>query len=365
MRLPWDFAQSAQNTFARILAAWYFARSAVLARHKLRASVVRLKYSGPLSGENAMGGCNRHINSAVICIALVFAGVLNSASACRASDVGVIVPAYFYPGTGGPGGVGDGWADITAAASQVPVTAVFNPDSGPLPGPADPNYVNAMTNLENASGKVVAYVFTDDGSTPLATVESQISTYITQYGSLINGLYLDGMSVTPSTLSYYQSIDSYIKGLNSSYTVVGNPGQPFLNGVTPTDYLSTGDIVDIFEGPNTAPSGDPGFNNYPYGLNWFESYPSNRFDNTIYDVPTASDMEADLSQAAQLNAGYVYITDLNTPNPYAQLPSYWDQEVAAIVSLPEPGVMVVLPVVACGLIGARRAGRTQRPLEYP
>jgi Spherulation-specific family 4 len=152
---------------------------------------------------------------------VAMAGVPDSA---RAGGVGILVPAYFYPGTGGPGGVGNGWAAMAAAASEVPITAIFNPDSGPLPGPADPNYVTAMTNLENAGGKVVAYVYTDNGNTSISTVEGQISTYISQYGSLINGFLLDGMLVTPSTLSYYQSLDSYIKGRDSSYTVIGNPG---------------------------------------------------------------------------------------------------------------------------------------------
>ncbi|MGD0770841.1 MAG: spherulation-specific family 4 protein [Tepidisphaeraceae bacterium] len=262
--------------------------------------------------------------------------ILQLPGSCRADGLGTIVPAYFYPGTGGPGGVGDGWAAMDAAAGQIQVTAIFNPDSGPLPGPPDPNYVTAMTNLETASGKAVGYVYTDNGSAPIASVEGQVSTYISQYGSLIDGFFLDGMSVTPSTLSYYQSLDSYIKGLDSSYTVIGNPGQPYLNGVSPSEYLSTADLFDIFEGPNTAPAGDPGFNNYPYGQNWFQSYPSDRFSNTIYDAPTTSAMLADLSETAQLNAGYVYVTDQTASNPYAQLPSYWDQEVSAIASLPEP-----------------------------
>jgi len=49
-----------------------------------------------------------------------------------------------------------------------------------------------MTNLENAGGKAVAYVYTNNGSTPVATVESQMTTYISQYGSLIDGFFLDG-----------------------------------------------------------------------------------------------------------------------------------------------------------------------------
>ncbi len=62
------------------------------------------------------------------------------------------------------------------------------------------------------------------------------------------------MFITPSTLSYYQSLNAYIKGLTPSYTIIGNPGQPFLNGVAPQEYLSTADVFNIFEGPNTAPS---------------------------------------------------------------------------------------------------------------
>ncbi len=265
----------------------------------------------------------------------------------------LIVPAYFYPGAGGPGGVGNGWAALTTAAAEVPLTAIFNPNSGPLPGPADPNYVSAMTNLENAGGSVVAYVYTDDGNASLASVEAQINTYISQYGSLINGFYIDGMLITPSTLSYYQSLDSYIQGLSSSYEVIGNPGQPFLNGVTPSQYLSTANIFDIFEGPNTAPSpGAPGFNAYPYGLNWFESDPSNVFVNTIYDTPESS-LLADLEQAAALNAGEVYVTDQGAANPYGELPSYWNQEVADIEALnavPEPSATSL--ILLLGLVTA-------------
>jgi hypothetical protein len=295
----------------------------------------------------------------LLIFAAAFFAMAGAQDSARAGSVGILVPSYFYPGTGGPGGVGDGWAAMAAAAREVSITAIFNPDSGPGPG-EDPNYASAMANLEAAGGKVVAYVYTDNGNAPLATVEGQISTYISQYGHLINGFFLDGMFVIPSTLSYYQSLDSYIKGLNSSYTVIGNPGQPFLNGVTPQQYLSTADIFNIFEGPNTAPPGDPGFNNYPYGLNWFQSYPSSRFANVIFDVPTASDMLADLSRAVQLNAGYVYITDQTLPNPYSQLPSYWDQEVAAAAAVPEPSSLTIV-LAAVGLLGM--AGFARRRLR--
>jgi tRNA A37 threonylcarbamoyladenosine synthetase subunit TsaC/SUA5/YrdC len=113
--------------------------------------------------------------------------------------------------------------------------------------------------------------------------------------------------------------------------------------------LSTADIFNIFEGPNTGASG---FNNYPFGQTWYQSYPSNRFSNIVYDVPSSS-LASDITRAAQLNAGSAYITDQTTPNPYAQLPSYWDQEVSAIVDLPEPGALASLLVLVGGLIRLR------------
>jgi hypothetical protein len=127
-----------------------------------------------------------------------------------------------------------------------------------------------------------------------------------------------------------------------------------LNGVLPADYLSTGDVFDIFEGPSSAPAGYTGFNNYPYGQTWYESYPAGRFDNTIYGAAGESMMEADVATAAELNAGDVYVTDQGGNNPYAQLPSYWDQEVVAIASLPEPATFGMIGVAAMGLLGRRR-----------
>ncbi len=289
----------------------------------------------------------RHSNttshSLLLTVLLAGAALLQAPASCFAGNVGLIVPSYFYPGSGGPGGTGDGWAAMTAAASQVQITAILNPDSGPLAGPADPNYVNAMTSLENAGGKVIAYVDTANGTAPLATVEGELSTYIGQYGNLIGGFFFDDMNVLPSTLSYYQALDTYTKGLSSSYLVVGNPGQPFLNGVSPADYLSTADVIDIFEGPNTGAPGDAGFNNYPYGLNWFQSYPSSHFENIVFDVATSTSMLADLNQAIQLNAGSIYITDQSGANPYSELPSYWTQEVSALASpTPEPATDTLL-----------------------
>jgi Spherulation-specific family 4 len=314
----------------------------------------RAQASGRFLVEEAMIEVHRVCRLVLLSFLLPIALMLYMPASLRA-DTGIIVPSYFYPGTGGPGGAGDGWAAMDTAAAKVPLIALLNPNSGPITGPADPNYVAAMTHLESAGGKVAAYVFTNFGAASLASVESQINTYISQYGSLIDGFFLDGTEVLPSTLSYYQSLDHYIHGLSASYLVLSNPGQPFLNGVSPADYLSTADITNIFEGPDTAPPGDPQFTDYPYGQTWYQSFASGRFSNIIFDVPESS-LLTDVDRAVALKAGYVFVTDQNLPNPYGQLPSYWDQEVSDVASapapVPEPATLLllltVLPVIRLG-----------------
>jgi hypothetical protein len=201
-----------------------------------------------------------------------------------------------------------------------------------------------------------------------------VAAVYSQYGGLINGFFIDEMSVLPTTLSYYQSLNAYIKGLQPSYLTVGNPGEPFLNGVSVSDYLSVADVLDIFEGPNTGAPGTSGYNNYPYGLNWFLTQPSQDFANIVYNTPDTASMLADINTAIALNSGDLFITDQGAggANPYAALPSYWNEEVAAIDALPEPGTASLLGLGFAAMdafarrreLSAIRAG-SNTPTEYP
>ncbi len=262
-----------------------------------------------------------------------------------AGVLGLLVPAYFYPGTGGPGGVGDGWSSLSSASASVPLIAIFNPNSGPAPGPPDPNYVQAMTQVEKAGGQIVAYAYTGGGTVPLSEVEQELSTYVVQYGSLIQGFFFDVMTLSTATVGYYDQLETYARGLCPSCLVMGNPGQPSLGDLSPAQYLSVADTFNIFEGPDSGPGG---FSSYPGTSTWFLGYTSDRFSNIIYSAPVSS-LVADLTKAVQFNAGDVYVTDDSGANPFGYLPSYWDQEVAAVSqinALPEPSSIAILPLGA-------------------
>jgi hypothetical protein len=282
-----------------------------------------------------------------VCLSLTLAlvGILGSPAPARA-ELGALVPAYFYPA----GSVNLGyWSQLDQAAQRINVDVIVNPANGP--GTAtDSNYLAQIQALNTTPhGEAFGYIATGFGARPLGDVETDIQRWISLYvnkGGHLAGFFIDQMSILPGTLSFYQDIYNYTKSL-SSYTVIGNPGIPFQNGVSATDLLSTADVLNIFEGPNTDP--DPTaaqFAHYPYGLNWFQGFPSSRFSNIVFGVPDEATMRADLNKAVSLNAGLVYFTDGTNAhgNPYDHLPSYWDQEVAAIqaINLPEPGPLTKL-----------------------
>jgi hypothetical protein len=272
--------------------------------------------------------------------------LLLAARPAAAGSLQALVPAYFYPINGDPN---NGWNRMDAAAGQIKLTAILNPDSGPGPT-QNSDYVTAVNNLEAAGGRILGYVYTQYGARSKAAVEADINTYFSFYHN-INGIFFDQQSTNPAEVGYYHDLYNYVKGLNKAYEVIANPG-------TNTDpaYLSkatrTADALVTFE--------DTAANYATYTpAPWTSGYSADHFGNIVHTEPTAAGMLTDLQLAMQRNAGLVYVTDRTLPNPYDQLPSYWDQEVAAIKSsaVPEPAGVLLLAAGALSLLGWRNRRR--------
>jgi hypothetical protein len=308
----------------------------------------------------------------LLAAAVTFLVAAYAGKSAKAEITTALVPMYTYPGIDPAS-----WTDLDQSANKIHIDAIINPNNGPGTF-TDTNYVAAIANLDATKyGKAYGYIKTGFGGQSLSAMEADVRGYLNLYGGKnFAGFFLDQMSILPSTLSTYQQLYTYIKTLPGfSFSVIGNPGSPFLNGVSPTDFMSTADQLVIFEGPNTAPGPfDPGFDNYPYGLpQWFRDFPSSRIANIIHDVPADSGdpthsaaMLSDLSKAQGLNAGSIFVTDGTGGNPYDHLPSYWDQEVALIaLNTPEPSSLLV--ATACGIvataIAALRSRRRDRNLR--
>jgi hypothetical protein len=59
---------------------------------------------------------------------------------------------------------------------------------------------------------------------------------------------------------------------------------------------------------------------------------SDRFAHFVTEVPDEA-LETTLRRARALGAGWIYVTDDAPPNPWDQLPSYFEREVQIVATL--------------------------------
>jgi hypothetical protein len=253
----------------------------------------------------------QQISPAILLALLAAALVSPSAPALE-----IVVPAYFYPSAGSP------WGPMTAAADEVPITAIMNPGNGPGSF-KDNNYVNAVNAFRDAGGRVLGYVHTSYGARSLAQVLADVDKYDAWYG--IDGIFVDEMANTgpAQKLEYYKDIYEHAKAIDPQWEVMGNPGTHTIQ-----QYVTwpTADRFMVFEGHGV---------NYPAYVpsDWNVQYDSSKFVHLVHTEPSAQNMENYLQLAVQRNAGGIYVTDDVMNNPWDTLPSYWQAEVAAVAAM--------------------------------
>jgi len=231
----------------------------------------------------------------------------------HAFALGIMVPAYFYPGTL--------WTSMSNAATRVPLIAIMNPNNGP-DTTQNPDYVAAVNSVRSAGGKVIGYVYTSYGARATNVVQTDIDRYFTFYS--VDGIFLDEMTDDADTnhLNYYAALYQYIQGKGTNLTVVGNPGINTLE-----EYLTrpTADVLVTFE-VNT------GYGSYvPDG--WVTNHLASHFCHLPYNVTNATTMTNYVNLAVSRNASWIYVTNDKGANPWDTLPTYWTNEVEFIRSL--------------------------------
>ncbi len=266
-------------------------------------------------------------------ILLVILSPLNSHAA------EILLPLYSYPSHWSAATYL--WDDVAAGASQVPITAIINPDSGPGNGPPNADYQVGLNTLRNAGVTMLGYVATGYGNRNSAAVKADIDIYDTQFN--IDGIFLDEASSgypNAGAAGYYEDLYTYIHGKANLDSVVINPGTQtnetfFTRPAT--------DISVIFE----SNTGWPSYTADPY----LSSYGENNFSALMYQVPDATTMRSYIDLAVSRNVGYLYVTDDGSDgNPWDSLPSYWQEELNYLETLNTVPVPAALPLFASGLL---------------
>lgn len=251
----------------------------------------------------------------------------------NAHAVNILLPAYFYPSSDPNQSF---WDEMTAAAGQVGITAIMNPDNGPGSS-VNSDYTTAVDVFRAAGGKVVGYAHTSYGARSQADVLSEVASYASFYN--IDGIFLDEMSNTSVDFAYYQSLYSSIKSTNPGYRIFGNPGTNTLES-----YLTAADVLVTFENQTGYDTFTPD--------TWTNNYTADHFAHLLYNVNDKAAMLAYVALAADRNVGYLYITNDILTNPWDTLPQYWNAEVSAVSAIPEPS-SGLLVLAGLGSIGFR------------
>ena len=104
--------------------------------------------------------------------------------------------------------------------------------------------------------------------------------------------------------------------------LIFNPGQP----VVPEEYMPLADTFMTFEGSAES------YESF-VPANYTSNYAPSKFFHVVYRVSNAT-INATLSQFNSQHAEYLYMTDLDEPNPYGSLPanSTWAQLLAYMAS---------------------------------
>ena len=243
-------------------------------------------------------------------LATVLAAFVLGAS-FSAHAAGVVVPAYVDPDVSPKF-----WVAMNEAARNVKLTAIMNPNSGPgkrinLP------YQKAINDLHAAGGLVIGYVSTSYGKRRLSEVAADINLYLAMYK--VDGIFLDEMTADANSrhIQYYQSLYAYIKGLNPTLCVMGNPGTSTVEA-----YLQhpLADQLVTFEGSASVHA-------LYVPQSWQARYPAERFVHIVYGAPAAV-LTTIAARTSLAGAGNLYVTDARLPNPYDKLPTYWAKETA-------------------------------------
>jgi hypothetical protein len=245
-----------------------------------------------------------------------------------ATKMGLVVPAYFGWGDGRQGL----WAQLSWAASKVPLTVIVDVGGGQ----AYDDYLGSLIQaVHDHGGTPVGYVDTGWAGRSLTDVKGDISRWNTLYGNDgLNGIFLDDLSHDSSTshYNYYRNAYTYIKGINSGWTVVGNEWSGYN---APQGYLYrtnigwTTDVLNIWEGgtgsdylrDDGVPSPDP---RQPA---WAYNYDKGHFSAIMYNTP-ANQVQACLSKAVSRNTAWVGITDTDSTH----MPTYWTKLVNSIAA---------------------------------
>jgi Spherulation-specific family 4 len=257
----------------------------------------------------------------------------------------LLVPSYFAPcedPSDPPHGPGScAWDEVVGATASHAFSAIGHVILNPLNGPGaacDAGYLNVSRRVRGADANmgILGYVYTGYAKRALTDVLADVDLYARCYAPpLITGIFVDEASSDCADLAYYEELAAHIRAAvgpgapASDSAVVLNPGAP-----SSECYLAkAADVLVTFEGPVAQYAAF-------VPAAWHLNNSAARFAHIVYNATHREDEDDDLLLAMRLskahNAGRIFVTSANLPNPYGGLPEpyiMWDKELRWAVGI--------------------------------
>jgi hypothetical protein len=228
----------------------------------------------------------------------------------------LLVPAYIFP-------TGDGkrqWQRLIAATAKVNLIVIVNPASGPG-ADRSLDYASIIKDAAEHGVVLVGYVSTRYAERPQAEVKQDIDAWVRFYPQ-IAGFFLDQQPAAGQHQAYFAEVADHARRKLPNARIITNPGVP-CDEIFLARRIS--DLACVFANAD-------GFDAFelPIAL---KTYSSSQCAALVYQVADAAAMRAAVKEAIIKGIGYLYVTDGKLPNPWAQLPPYWDEEVDAVMEV--------------------------------
>ncbi len=225
-------------------------------------------------------------------------------------DLRLAIPAYAYPGSAA-------WNGFVAGAAATGGFIVANPASGPG-SVIDEAYVTGVAEAQALGVPVLGYVPTAYGLREADEVDGDVNQYAFWYG--VDGIFFDEVAQDcPTFAPWYAERAAAADALDADGDafIAYNPGV-----LTCADYLDAADVLVVAEE-------QLGYLSDFEAAAWMADYDPGRFWLLAHDT-SAPVLGETLQWVRDNGIGWVYLTNDRLPNPWDALPSYWDEEVAAV-----------------------------------
>jgi Spherulation-specific family 4 len=264
------------------------------------------------------------------------------------------VPSYANPSTSQ-----GTWEQLTNSTSGRVGFAVANVYNGPTDHEVSA-WTSAIRQAHERGIKVVGYVdtgylgeptvghpdglVTRAGLTGLAAwtaqAQADVASWYQHYGSDLAGVFFDqvpdrcGSSASPTLYANsYSTLSNEVKQAHPGALTVLNPGT-----AVPRCFEESADVLVTFEGSYAAYVGATSSQDGYRPLSWLPLDPQ-KICHLVYGAPSLAEMQQVMEVSKSRHAGYVYVTDDASQNPYQALPSqaYWSVEQTSSFPYGNPG----------------------------